>query len=79
MKTCIALFRGINVGGHGILPMKALRALLEGLGLAGVKTHLQSGNAVFRCTSRDSLRLAREIADAVLKMALDMPGSRPAG
>ena len=43
----IALLRGINVGGRRKLPMAELRALLSGLGLTGVRTHIQSGNAVF--------------------------------
>ncbi|MHC4169969.1 MAG: DUF1697 domain-containing protein, partial [Planctomycetota bacterium] len=32
MKTWIALFRGINMVGRHLLPMKELVALLEGLG-----------------------------------------------
>jgi uncharacterized protein (DUF1697 family) len=48
LNTYIALFRGINVGGTGILPMKELVALLEELGCTGVRTYIQSGNAVFR-------------------------------
>jgi len=48
MKTYIALFRGINVGGHNKMPMKELAALLEGLGLSGLRTYIQSGNVVFR-------------------------------
>lgn len=44
----MALFRGVNVGGHGRLPMKELALLLESLGLKDVRTYLQSGNAVFR-------------------------------
>ena len=47
MKRYIALLRGINVGGRHSLPMKELRALLEKLGLEGVKTYIQSGNVVF--------------------------------
>lgn len=42
----VALLRAVNVGGVK-LPMADLRALLEGLGLTGVRTYLQSGNAVF--------------------------------
>ncbi len=48
MNTYIALFRGINVGGTRIIPMKELVALLEELGCTGVRTYIQSGNAVFR-------------------------------
>ena len=48
MKTYIALFRGINVGGKNILPMKELVELLENLGSRSVKTYIGSGNAVFQ-------------------------------
>jgi len=48
MKTFVALFRGINVGGRNMLPMKELVAILEDLGAEGVRTYIQSGNAVFR-------------------------------
>lgn len=42
-----ALLRGINVGGHGRLPMADLRALLDSLGFQNVTTYLQSGQAAF--------------------------------
>ena len=45
MSHWVALFRGINVGGHNRLPMKSLVAILEGLGCTDVKTYIQSGNA----------------------------------
>lgn len=48
MTTYIALFRGINVGGKHLLPMKELALLLEDLGCNGVRTYIQSGNVVFR-------------------------------
>jgi uncharacterized protein (DUF1697 family) len=44
----VALLRGINVGGHNKVAMSDVRELCEGLGLADVKTVLQSGNLVFR-------------------------------
>ena len=43
----VALLRGINVGKGARVPMKSLKALLEGLGLGDVATYLNSGNAVF--------------------------------
>ena len=43
----VALLRGINVGGSGLLPMKDLAGLCEGLGLALVRTYIQSGNVIF--------------------------------
>ncbi|MFE9970474.1 DUF1697 domain-containing protein [Streptomyces hirsutus] len=45
--TYAALLRGINVGGRRKVPMAELRTLMEGLGHDAVRTHLQSGQAVF--------------------------------
>lgn len=44
----VSLLRGINVGGHAKVPMAWLRTAYESVGCADVKTHLQSGNVVFR-------------------------------
>lgn len=65
MKTWIALFRGINVGGSRVLPMKALVATLEASGCTGVRTYVQSGNAVFRSGEPQAARLAARIRRAV--------------
>ncbi len=43
----VALLRGINVGSAKRVAMADLRALLESLGCGGVRTLLNSGNAVF--------------------------------
>lgn len=48
MAGWIALLRGVNVSGAGKLPMAEFRAMLAGLGLGAVQTHIQSGNAVFQ-------------------------------
>lgn len=45
--TYAALLRGVNVGGLRKLPMAGLRTLLTELGYGGVRTYLQSGQAVF--------------------------------
>jgi uncharacterized protein (DUF1697 family) len=62
MKTFIALVRGINIGGHHLLPMKELTAILQDLGATGVTTYIQSGNAVFRSPSRNPDTLAKRLA-----------------
>jgi uncharacterized protein (DUF1697 family) len=61
MKTYIALFRGINVGGQTSLPMKEVSAVLEALGGQNVRTYIQSGNAVFQSGERSVSRLAGNI------------------
>ncbi len=48
MTIWIALFRGINVGGHHILPMNDLKDLLNGIGCKDVATYVQSGNVAFQ-------------------------------
>ncbi|MEW2529816.1 DUF1697 domain-containing protein [Streptomyces sp. NPDC047071] len=64
-KIYAALLRGVNVGGSRKVPMARLRALLEGLGLTGVRTYLQSGNAVFAADHGDEDVLAAELAAAL--------------
>src|ERR671916_1642099 len=67
MKTYIAFFRGINVGGNNVLPMKELVALLENLGSQNVKTYIQSGNAVFQNEEEDASLLSNRIRAAIKK------------
>jgi uncharacterized protein (DUF1697 family) len=65
MTTYAALLRGINVGGSKKLPMADLRTLLTGLGHTGVRTHLQSGQAVFTAGHGDEESLAEELSRAI--------------
>ena len=44
MKTHLALLRGINVSGHSMIKMDALKLALERIGFKNVKTYIQSGN-----------------------------------
>lgn len=61
MNAQVLLLRGINVGGHGKLPMADLRDLLDAMGAGGAKTHVQSGNVVCPCAvSPDALAEAIE-------------------
>ena len=65
MRTWVALFRGVNVGGNNVLPIKDLVAVLEGLGARDVGTYVQSGNAVFRSEETDALALSGRIGAAI--------------
>lgn len=67
MKTYIALFKGINVGGRNVLPMKELKAILEGIGLENVNSYIQSGNVVFQSDEENLARLADSIGVEVEK------------
>lgn len=65
MSTWIALFRGINVGGKNILPMKELVTMLESIGCSSVRTYIQSGNVVFEEEGTPARQLAGRISEAV--------------
>jgi uncharacterized protein (DUF1697 family) len=56
----IALLRGINVGGH-VVKMDRLRELFTEIGLANVRTYIQSGNVFFDTTNGDRDELTRKI------------------
>lgn len=73
MSTYIALFRGINVGGRNILPMRELVSDLESLDCEDVRTYIQSGNAVFRYSRKSAASLGAKIA----KKIEDRHGFRP--
>ncbi len=65
MTVWVALLRAVNVAGVNRLPMAEFRAMLEGMGLEGARTYIQSGNAVFR-SGKAAPDLAGAIADGVL-------------
>ncbi|MFJ4205187.1 DUF1697 domain-containing protein [Streptomyces sviceus] len=65
--TYAALLRGINVGGSRKVPMADLRTLMEGLGHDGVRSYLQSGQAVFTADHGDEESLAAELTAAIEK------------
>jgi uncharacterized protein (DUF1697 family) len=67
MKTYIALFRGINVGGNNVLPMQELVAQLESIGLQNVRTYIQSGNVVFQSEEKNASLLSNNIRAAIKK------------
>lgn len=68
----VVLIRGINVGGHAKLAMADLRRLLAELGYEGVRTHLQSGNAVVTAS-----KAAATVAEEVEKAIADQLDVRP--
>jgi uncharacterized protein (DUF1697 family) len=64
MSRYIALIRGINVGGV-VLKMEDLRHILEYVGFSGVKTYIQSGNAVFDSDESNKRKMEAEIAQEI--------------
>lgn len=77
----LALLRGINVGGKGIVKMKDLRDALEAAGFRSVSTYIQSGNVIFEADKAEEAGLAGKmekvlaqafgIQSAVVLVALD--------
>jgi uncharacterized protein (DUF1697 family) len=61
----VALLRGINVGGKALVDMKKLKETCEALGLANVRTYINSGNVVFTGGGKDRSRLRRRIEGAI--------------
>jgi uncharacterized protein (DUF1697 family) len=65
--TYIALLRGINIGPHKRMKMEKLRASCEGLGFAGVKTYIQSGNVIFRAPKSSPAALSKRLGDCIVR------------
>ena len=65
MPRWIALFRGINVGGNNVLPMRDLVSHLEALKLKNVRTYIQSGNVVFDTDEKNASSLAKKITQRI--------------
>ena len=63
--TCVALLRGINVGGKNLLPMKDLAVLCADAGCLNVRTYIQSGNVLFQASPAKAQTLAGLIAKGI--------------
>jgi uncharacterized protein (DUF1697 family) len=57
---CVALLRGVNVGGKNVMRMAALKACFEADGFRDVATFIQSGNVLFEA-SGSSAALTKRI------------------
>lgn len=67
MNNWLLLFRGINVGGNNIVPMKKLTEVLMSMGCTEVKTYIQSGNVLIEHQESNQSKLSANIADEVEK------------
>ena len=65
MQTYISILRGINVSGHKIIKMDALREMYSSLKLVNTKTYIQSGNVVFQIKKTDAKDLEKKIAKKI--------------
>jgi uncharacterized protein (DUF1697 family) len=67
------LLRGVNVGGHGKLPMAEFRAALDAAGFNDVATYLNSGNATLTAPGRSSAAKVTAAIAAALEAAVGRP------
>jgi uncharacterized protein (DUF1697 family) len=65
MPVLIAMLRGVNLLGRNKMKMEALRALCESLKFENPRTHVQSGNVIFRTKEKHSGGLAKKIQSAI--------------
>ncbi|MDD4002374.1 MAG: DUF1697 domain-containing protein [Bacteroidales bacterium] len=74
MKTYISILRGINVSGHKIIKMEALRTSYENMGFSNVKTYVQSGNVIFSYDDIEINKLEEQIFQQIKKdFGFDVP------
>lgn len=74
MKTYISILRGINVSGHKIIKMEALRTSYENMGFSNVKTYVQSGNVIFSYEDIEIHKLEEQIFQQIKKdFGFDVP------
>ena len=61
----VAFLRAVNVGGKGIVSMAAIKEALVAMGLADVRTYINSGNVVFSTGASSTPRLTARIEKAL--------------
>lgn len=68
MTTHLALLRGINVSGHNMMKMEALKAMLENIGFQNVRTYLQSGNVFVDSEEESASKVAFMVKQEIFKV-----------
>jgi len=67
MTTHLALLRGINVSGHNMIKMEALKTTLEAIGFHKVQTYIQSGNVFVDTEEVNSAAVGFKIKQEIFK------------
>src|SRR6478736_3354249 len=68
MTTHLALLRGINVSGHNMIKMEALKTLLENIGFQNVRTYIQSGNVFVDTDEENGAKVGFLIKQEIFKV-----------
>ena len=66
MQTHLALLRGINVSGHRMIKMEALKIALKKIGFINVQTYIQTGN-VFVDSDENAAKIGFVIKQEIQK------------
>jgi uncharacterized protein (DUF1697 family) len=61
MTTYVALLRAINVAGHAIVKMDALKGSFTVAGCGNVRTYIQSGNVIFDCAEQRAAAVFKKV------------------
>jgi uncharacterized protein (DUF1697 family) len=68
MTTHLALLRGINVSGHNMIKMDALKTALENIGFQNVVTYIQSGNVFVDADGATASTVGFKIKQEIFKV-----------
>lgn len=70
----LALLRGINVSGHNMIKMDALKSMLEKIGFQNVETYIQSGNVFLETEDENAQSVGFTIKQEIVKqLGFDVP------
>lgn len=64
----LALLRGINVSGHNMIKMEALKTTLETIGFTNVVTYIQSGNVFVETEEESGFGVGFKIKQEIFKI-----------
>src|SRR3970282_2440611 len=67
MTPHLALLRGINVSGHSMIKMEALKTTLEAIGFQNVQTYIQSGNVFVDTEEENAAAVGFKIKQEIFK------------
>lgn len=68
MTTHLALLRGVNVSGHNMIKMEALKTTLEAIGFQNVQTYIQSGNVFVDSDEENASKVGFVIKQEIFKV-----------
>lgn len=68
MTKHLALLRGINVSGHNMIKMEALKKMLENIGFQNVETYIQSGNVFVDSEDENAASVGFKIKQEIAKV-----------